>query len=181
MSKNRPLFPLMLFILIRSAMPTTTTNIYSFLSVTVSVEVWQYNVLNISSTVASFIASFVYNRYLVGRDLATVIVATTFGAFVTSLLQIYFVTGLFEGATLFWVTIFLMDLNAFMSQLAFIPMLILVSRACPHGFEASMWSIFFSINDLAGSLGGSLVHSFSVNHAGFHVEQLLWYHIRRLQ
>ena len=36
-------------------------------------------------------------------------------------------------------------------------MLIMVSRACPQGYEASMWSIFFSINDLAGSLGGTLV------------------------
>ena len=157
MSKNKPLFPLMLFLLIRSAMPATTTNIYSFLSVTVSVEVWQYNVLNISTSIASLIASFVYNRYLVHIDLTTVIVGTTLGAFFTSLLQIYFVTGLFEGMTLFWVTIVLMDLNAFMSQLTFIPMLIMVSRACPQGYEASMWSIFFSINDLAGSLGGKFV------------------------
>ena len=157
MSKNRPLFPLMIFLLIRSAMPSTTTNIYSFLSMTVSVKVWQYNTLNISTSIASLIASFVYNRFLIGRDLATVIIATTCGAFFTSILQIYFVSGLFEGAALFWVTIILMDLDAFMQQLMFIPMLIMVSRACPQGYEASMWSIFFSINDLAGSLGGTLV------------------------
>ena len=157
MSKNRPLFPLMIFLLIRSAMPSTTTNIYSFLSMTVSVKVWQYNTLNISTSIASLIASFVYSRYLIGRDLATVIIATTCGAFFTSILQIYFVSGLFEGAALFWVTIILMDLDAFMQQLMFIPMLIMVSRACPQGYEASMWSIFFSINDLAGSLGGTLV------------------------
>ena len=157
MSKNRPLFPLMIFLLIRSAMPSTTTNIYSFLSMTVSVKVWQYNTLNISTSIASLIASFVYSRYLIGRDLATVIIATTCGAFFTSILQIYFVSGLFEGAALFWVTIILMDLDAFMQQLMFIPMLIMVSRACPQGYEASMWSIFFSINDLAGSLGGSFV------------------------
>ena len=157
MSKNRPLFPLMIFLLIRSAMPSTTTNIYSFLSMTVSVKVWQYNTLNISTSIASLIASFVYNRFLIGRDLATVIIATTCGAFFTSILQIYFVSGLFEGAALFWVTIILMDLDAFMQQLMFIPMLIMVSRACPQGYEASMWSIFFSINDLAGSLGGSFV------------------------
>ena len=57
MSKNKPLFPLMLFILIRSAMPQTTTNVYSFLSMTVSVKVWQYNTLNISTSIASLIAS----------------------------------------------------------------------------------------------------------------------------
>ena len=50
-----------------------------------------------------------------------------------------------------------MELDAFMQQLMFIPMLIMVSRACPQGYEASMWSIFFSINDLAGSFGGSFV------------------------
>ena len=55
MSKNRPLFPLMIFLLIRSAMPSTTTNIYSFLSMTVSVKVWQYNTLNISTSIASLI------------------------------------------------------------------------------------------------------------------------------
>lgn len=160
MSKNKPLFPLMLFLFIRSAMPSTTTNIYSYLSMTVSVQVWQYNVLNISTSIASLIASFVYNRYLIGRDLGIVIIATTFGAFFTSILQIYFVSGLFEGMTLFWITILLMCINSFMSQLAFIPMLVMVARSCPQGYEASMWAIFFSINDLAGSLGGKFVMMF---------------------
>lgn len=157
MSKNRPLLPLMLFLIIRSMMPSTTTNIYSFLSYNVSVLPWQYNTLNISTSVASLIGSFVYHRFLVGKNLLIIIVATTVAACLTGILQIYMVAGLFEGTTLFWVCIVIMDINSLVSQMAFIPMLVMVSKACPTGYEASMWAIFFSLNDLAGSVGGKFV------------------------
>ena len=81
-----------------------------------SVEKWQYNTLNISTSIFSLIASLIYSRYLVGKNLAWVILGTTIAACITGILQIYFVTGLFEGMTLFWVSIVLMDVNAFASQ-----------------------------------------------------------------
>lgn len=79
-------------------------------------ENWKYNILNISTSVFSLIASMVYSRYFVGRNLATVIIGTTVAACITGILQIYFVAGLFEDMTLFWVTIVLMDINSFVSQ-----------------------------------------------------------------
>ena len=115
LSKNRPLFPLLFFLFLRSMMPSASTNIYGFLA-NVDVENWQYNTLNISTSVFSLIASLVYSRYLVGKKLSYVILGTTVAACVTGILQIYFVTGLFEGITLFWVSIVLMDINAFASQ-----------------------------------------------------------------
>ncbi|KNB45910.1 qhypothetical protein [Blastocystis sp. subtype 4] len=156
LSKNRPLFPLLLFLFIRSMLPTATNNIYGFLAATVSVENWQYNTLNISTSIFSLIASLIYSRYLVGKNLALVILGTTIAACITGILQIYFVTGLFEGMTLFWVSIVLMDINSFASQLSFTPMLVMVAKACPVGYESSMWSVFFSLNDLAGTVSGSL-------------------------
>lgn len=76
-------------------------------------------------------------------------------------MQIYFVTGLFDDPNVhYWVTIIIMDINAFASQLAFIPMLIMASRACPVGYESSMWATFFTFNDIAGNdqrlAGGAL-------------------------
>lgn len=157
MSKNKPLFPLMLFLILRSLIPSTTTNVYAFLSYNVSVLPWQYNTLNISTSVASLIASFLYHRFLVGKKLLIIVIATTIAACLTGILQIYMVSGLFNGTTLFWVCIVIMDINSIASQMAFIPLLILVSKACPTGYEASMWAIFFSLNDLAGSIGGKFV------------------------
>lgn len=157
MSKNKPLFPLMLFLILRSLIPSTTTNVYAFLSYNVSVLPWQYNTLNISTSVASLIASFLYHRFLVGKNLLVIVIATTIAACLTGILQIYMVSGLFNGITLFWVCIVIMDINSIASQMAFIPLLILVSKACPTGYEASMWAIFFSLNDLAGSVGGKFV------------------------
>lgn len=152
------MFPLILFLLLRSAMPTTATNVYTYLSINVSVKTWQYNTLNISTSIFSLIASFVYNRFLIGKDLAIIIVWTTVASCLTSLLQIYFVTGLFDDPNVhYWVTIVIMDINAFASQLAFIPMLIMASRACPVGYESSMWATFFTFNDIAGTISGSLV------------------------
>ena len=90
-------------------MPTTATNVYTYLSINVSVKTWQYNTLNISTSIFSLIASFVYNRFLIGKDLAI------------------------------------------------IPMLIMASRACPVGYESSMWATFFTFNDIAGTISGSLV------------------------
>lgn len=166
LSKNKPLFPLLFFLFLRSMMPSATTNIYGFLA-NVDVENWQYNTLNISTSVFSLIASLVYSRYLVGKKLSYVILGTTVAACVTGILQIYFVTGLFEGITLFWVSIVLMDINAFASQvglfllsheqLAFTPMLVMAARSCPVGYESSMWSIYFSLNDLAGTVSGIFV------------------------
>ena len=92
-----------------------------------------------------------------GKNLLIIIVATTIAACLTGILQIYMVAGLFEGTTLFWVCIVIMDINSLVSQMAFIPMLVMVSKACPTGYEASMWAIFFSLNDLAGSVGGKFV------------------------
>ena len=120
LSKNRPLFPLLLFLFIRSMLPTATNNIYGFLAATVSVENWQYNTLNISTSIFSLIASLIYSRYLVGKNLALVILGTTIAACITGILQIYFVTGLFEGMTLFWVSIVLMDINSFAIQVRMI-------------------------------------------------------------
>ena len=36
-------------------------------------------------------------------------------------------------------------------------MLVMVSKVCPVGFASSMWSIFFSLNDIAGTISGTLV------------------------
>ena len=118
LSKGKPLFPLLFFLFLRSMMPSSTNNIYGFLAGTVTIEDWKYNVLNISTSVFSLIASLVYSRYLVGKNLAVVILGTTVAACLTGILQIYFVTGLFDGMTLFWVTIVLMDINSFASQVS---------------------------------------------------------------
>lgn len=42
-------------------------------------------------------------------------------------------------------------------------MLVMVSKACPVGFEASMWSIFFSLNDVAGTVSGVLVSYYFIS------------------
>ena len=86
LSKNRPLFPLLFFLFLRSMMPSATTNIYGFLA-NVDVENWQYNTLNISTSVFSLIASLVYSRYLVGKKLSYVILGTTVAACVTGILR----------------------------------------------------------------------------------------------
>ena len=36
-------------------------------------------------------------------------------------------------------------------------MLVMVSKACPVGYEASVWSIFFSLNDVAGTISSTIV------------------------
>ena len=126
LSKGKPLFPLLFFLFLRNMMPQSTTNVYSFLAGTVTMEDWKYNVLNISTSVFSLIASLVYSRYLVGKNLAAVILGTTVAACLTGILQIYFVTGLFEGMTLFWVTIVLMDINSFASQVSTVMLIVML-------------------------------------------------------
>ncbi len=181
-AKYRPLFPLILFLLIHSAMPSTATNVYTYLSINVSVQTWQYNFLNISTSVFSLIASFVYNRFLIGKDLAVIIVWTAVASCLTSLLQIYFVTGLFDDKNvLFWVTIVIMDINAFASQLAFIPMLIMVSRSCPVGYESSMWATFFTFNDIAGTISGTIVGVGDLSdEIGLQADAVLRHHVHGL-
>ena len=36
-------------------------------------------------------------------------------------------------------------------------MLVMVAKVCPTGFASSMWSIFFSLNDVAGTISSTIV------------------------
>ncbi|KAK8797343.1 hypothetical protein WA158_004551 [Blastocystis sp. Blastoise] len=157
----KPLWPLIVFVLFKYIMPTSSNTMYSYL-LRINIQDSQVVILNFATSLTSLVADIIYSQFLTGKPLSVMIICTNVLASICALLELFIVmmggynsTGEPESYV-YWVSLFIECIVSATSQVCIIPIMIMVSRACPLGLEASVWALFFTFNDLASSLSGKI-------------------------
>ncbi|XP_056695977.1 folate-biopterin transporter 1, chloroplastic isoform X2 [Spinacia oleracea] len=108
------------------------------------------------TSVASLLGVGLYNGYLKKVSLRSIFLATTIAGTTLGMTQVFLVTGLNRqlGISDEWFAVGDSLILTVLSQISFMPILVLAAKLCPEGVEATLFATLMSISNAGSVLGG---------------------------
>lgn len=110
------------------------------------------------TSIASLLGVGLYNGFLKNVPLRKIFLATTIAGTALGMTQVVLVTGLNHqlGISDEWFAVGDSLILTVLSQISFMPILVLAAKLCPEGVEATLFATLMSISN-AGSVSGGLI------------------------
>lgn len=110
------------------------------------------------TSIASLLGVGLYNGFLKKVSLRSIFLATTIAGTALGMTQVFLVTGLNRqlGISDEWFAVGDSLILTVLSQISFMPILVLAAKLCPEGVEATLFATLMSISN-AGSVFGGLI------------------------
>ncbi|XP_021747475.1 folate-biopterin transporter 1, chloroplastic isoform X1 [Chenopodium quinoa] len=108
------------------------------------------------TSVASLLGVGLYNGFLKKVKLRSIFLATTIAGTALGMTQVFLVTGLNRqlGISDEWFAVGDSLILTVLSQISFMPILVLAAKLCPEGVEATLFATLMSISNAGSVLGG---------------------------
>lgn len=148
-----PLWPLLLFVFVLKAVPSTTAVLPSFYLDVIGMKNWEYSLIDAVQAAGSALGCALYARYLSRAPLWRVLCATTVVAALSGCTQLLLSQGTYKAMHVPGVVLAGVDgvVVGATGAVAFLPVVVLASAAAPVGLEATAFAAMLSVTDLAGS------------------------------